>query len=76
MSQIPNALFFKRSFKQTTRTIFKRLNALDEEKSTMILFSFEMLVDMLGPESGQLEVSSPPSHIAQPEGELASPEEI
>lgn len=54
----------------------ERLNKLDEERVTMILWSLEMLVDMLGPEKIHLEIAAPPSHIAHPQGELPANEEM
>jgi DNA-binding MarR family transcriptional regulator len=54
----------------------ERLAELDEEKVTMILWSLEMLVDMLGPEKTHFKIVSPPSHISQPKSDLATPEDL
>ena len=54
----------------------ERLKKLDEERVTMILWSLEMLVDMLGPEKVHFEIAAPPSHISQPQNDLPANEEL
>ena len=53
-----------------------RLIALDEEKIALILWSLEMLVDMLGTKEGTMEIPTPPSHITQPDGTINVEDEI
>lgn len=55
---------------------YDRLKQFDEEKITMILWSLEMLVDMLGPEESPMDIPSPPSHLAQPSGDITAESEI
>ena len=47
-----------------------RLIALDEKRIAMILWSLEMLVDMLGTKEKTIEIPTPPSHIIQPDGTI------
>ena len=54
----------------------ERLQRLDVEKVTMILWSLEMLVDMLGPEKDKVEITPPPTHLASPQSDIPPPEEI
>lgn len=53
-----------------------RLMQLDPEKITMILWSLEMLVDMLGPEKPAVAVPAPPDHLSQPPDDMISSEDI
>jgi DNA-binding MarR family transcriptional regulator len=43
-----------------------RLLTLDEDKIGLVLWSLEMLVDMLGNKDTTLQIPMPPSHITQP----------
>ena len=43
-----------------------RLLTLDEDKIGLILWSLEMLVDMLGNKDTTLQIPMPPSHITRP----------
>ena len=45
-----------------------RLLILDEDKIGLILWSLEMLVDMLGNKDTTLQIPMPPSHITRPNG--------
>lgn len=45
-----------------------RLLTLDEDKIGLILWSLEMLVDMLGNKDTTLQIPMPPSHITRPTG--------
>ncbi len=45
-----------------------RLLTLDEDKIGLILWSLEMLVDMLGNKDTTLQIPMPPSHITRPNG--------
>ena len=49
----------------------QRLNTLDPEKITMILWSLEMLVDMLGAEKTAGKAPSLPGHLAQPTEDIS-----
>lgn len=49
---------------------FKRLEKLEEEKITMILWSLELLVDMLGPVKEPMEIPGYPTHLDQPADEI------
>ena len=52
------------------KRFFDRLNEMDEKKISMILWSLEILVDMLVPKKGQLEIPSPPPHLTRLETDL------
>jgi len=54
----------------------QRLNALDPDKITMILWCLEMLVDMLGPEKPAAKIPAPPGHLAQPPEDISSMDNI
>ena len=45
-----------------------RLLTLDEDKIALILWSLEMLVDMLGNKDNTLQIPMPPSHITRSNG--------
>ena len=53
-----------------------RIISLDEEKITLILWSLEMLVDMLGKKDSKMKIPTPPIHITQPDGDLTVENEI
>lgn len=54
----------------------ERLKELDEEKVMLILWALEMLVDLLGPAEPQVDIPSPPTHIAQPGTDITPETEI
>jgi len=54
----------------------ERLQHLDEEKITMILWALEMLVDMLGPEKEKVEITLPPTHLTSPQADITPPDTI
>jgi DNA-binding MarR family transcriptional regulator len=54
----------------------ERLQRLDEEKITMILWALEILVDMLGPEKEKVEITRLPTHLASPQADIPPPENI
>jgi DNA-binding MarR family transcriptional regulator len=60
--------FTKQAPKPLQDQFLDRLQALEEEKITLILWALEMLVDMLGDKEAKLEVPTPPVHIIQPDG--------
>ena len=64
----PGIGFIKTAPKPLQDQFIDRLKALDEEKITLILWSLEMLVDMLGNKDTTMEIPTPPIHITQPEG--------
>jgi DNA-binding MarR family transcriptional regulator len=47
-----------------------RVISLDEEKIALILWSLEMLIDMLGNGDSTMKILTPPIHIIQPDGNL------
>lgn len=57
--------FIKKAPRPLQDQFIDRLSALDEEKTTLILWSLEMLVDMLGKKESKVELPIPPSHITQ-----------
>lgn len=59
--------FLKKAPKPLQDQFIGRLKALDKEKITLILWSLEMLVDMLGNKDTKVEMPTPPIHITQPE---------
>lgn len=63
----PGIAFIKESPKPLQDRFMDRLKVLDEEKITLILWSLEMLVDMLGKKDTMMEIPTPPTHIAQTE---------
>ena len=68
--------FVKNAPPPLRKTFFNRLAVLEEEKITLILWSLEMLVDMLGPEKELMKVPGPPAHFDEPADEIASSSEI
>jgi len=52
------------------RRFIERLQELDEEKITLILWVLEMLVDLIGPEKPKAEIPTPPTHVVQPTGDI------
>ena len=62
--------FIKKAPPPLRKTFFNRLAALEEEKITLILWSLEMLVDMLGPEKELMKVPGPPAHFDEPTDEI------
>ena len=59
-------VFINKAPKPIQDQFMDRLVGLDEEKIALILWSLEMLVDMLGDRVNTMKIPSPPSHIAQP----------
>ena len=57
--------FIKKAPKPLQDQFIDRLYKLDEEKTTLILWSLEMLVDMLGNKDSTVELPVPPTHITQ-----------
>ena len=53
-----------------------RLLTLDEDKIALILWSLEMLVDMLGNKDSTLQIPMPPSHITRPNGMTNTEDEL
>jgi len=68
--------FIKKAPKPLQDQFIERLNTLDEEKTTLILWSLEMLVDMLGNKESQVELPTPPTHITQQDGLVVVGDEI
>jgi DNA-binding MarR family transcriptional regulator len=68
--------FIKKAPKPIQDQFMDRLVALDEEKIALILWSLEMLVDMLGTKERTMEIPTPPSHIAQPDGTIIVEDDI
>ena len=68
--------FIENSPPPLRKTFFNRLAELEEEKITLILWSLEMLVDMLGPEKELMKVPVPPAHFDEPEDEITPSTEI
>jgi DNA-binding MarR family transcriptional regulator len=59
--------FLKKAPKPLQDQFIDRLKALDEEKITLILWSLEMLVDMLGNREAKMDMPTPPFHITSPD---------
>ena len=68
--------FIKKAPKPIQDQFMDRLVALDEDKIALILWSLEMLVDMLGTKERTMEIPTPPSHIAQPDGTIIVEDDI
>ena len=68
--------FIKSAPKPIQEQFMDRLVALDEEKVALILWSLEMLVDMLGTKERTMEIPTPPSHITQSDGTINVTDEI
>lgn len=49
-----------------------RLNEMDEDETSMILWSLEILVDMLVRKKTTLKIQVPPGNLAPPEGDILS----
>ena len=58
--------FIKKAPKPIQDQFMDRLLTLDEDKIALILWSLEMLVDMLGSKDNALQNPMPPSHITRP----------
>ena len=67
----PGIKFIKKAPKPLQDQFIDRLNALDTEKITLILWSLEILVDMFGNKETKMELPTPPVHITQPEGTIS-----
>jgi len=68
--------FINRAPKPIQEQFMDRLIGLDQDKISLILWSLEMLVDMLGNKDSTLEIPMPPSHISQPNGITNGEDEI
>ena len=68
--------FLKKAPKPLQDQFMDRLKALDEEKITLILWSLEMLVDMLGNQESKMEILTPPIHITPPDSMTNIEDEI
>lgn len=68
--------FINKAPKPIQDQFMDRMIALDEDKIGLILWSLEMLVDMLGNKESTMEISMPPSHIIQPNGIVNVEDEI
>lgn len=68
--------FIKKAPKPIQDQFMDRLVALDEDKIALILWSLEILVDMLGNRDRTMEIPTPPSHIGQPDGTIIVEDEI
>ena len=68
--------FLKKAPKPLQDQFLDRLKSLDEEKITLILWSLEMLVDMLGNKESKMEMPTPPIHITLPDSMTNIEDEI
>jgi DNA-binding MarR family transcriptional regulator len=68
--------FIKKAPKPLQDQFIGRLRTLDEEKTTLILWSLEMLVDMLGNKETKMEIPTPPIHINPPDSMTNIEDEI
>lgn len=59
----PGIEFIKKAPKPIQDQFMDRLIALDEEKISLLLWSLEMLVDMLDSKTRTMEIPTPPTHI-------------
>ena len=50
--------------------------SMEKEKITLILWSLELLIDMLGNGDSTMQIPVPPTHIDQPDGVLTVEDEI
>ena len=57
--------FIKKAPKPIQDQFMDRLTTLDEEKIALILWSLEMLVDMLGSKKAKMEIPTPPTYITR-----------
>ena len=68
--------FIKKAPKPIQDQFMDRLITLDEEKIALILWSLEMLVDMLDSKKSTMEIPTPPTHVTQPNGIIQVEDEI
>ena len=68
--------FIKKAPKPLQDQFIDRLLALDEDKIGLILWSLEMLVDLLGTKERTMEIPTLPSHIAQPDDTIIVEDDI
>ena len=68
--------FIKEAPMPLQQRFIERLQRLDEEKITMILWALELLVDMFGPEKEKVKVAPPPTHLTSPQTEIIAPEDL
>jgi DNA-binding MarR family transcriptional regulator len=64
----PGICFIKKAPKPLQDKFINRLNKLEKEKVTLIMWSLEMLVDMLSDKETKTELPTPPTHITQSDG--------
>ncbi|MBC8392655.1 MAG: MarR family transcriptional regulator [Deltaproteobacteria bacterium] len=58
------------------KRFIERLQKLDKEKVTLILWVLEILVDLLGPDKSMTEVPTPPAHVTQEAPAILTESEI
>ncbi len=68
--------FIQKAPEPLQKRFLEQLQELDEEKITLILWVLEMLVDIVGPERPKAEILTPPTHVAQPTGDITAEDEI
>jgi DNA-binding MarR family transcriptional regulator len=68
--------FIKKAPKPIQDLFMDRLTALDEEKIGLILWSLEMLVDMLGSKNPTMEIKTPPTPFTRPNDIIHMGDEI
>ena len=62
--------FIKKAPLPLQRRFDDRLNAMNEDQISMILWSLEVLVDMLSRKKSPMKIPSPPGYFTPPEGEI------
>ncbi|MFH2218164.1 MAG: MarR family transcriptional regulator [Pseudomonadota bacterium] len=62
--------FIKKAPAPLQRRVENRLNDMDETEASMILWSLEILVDMLARKKPTVTISAPPTRLTPPEGEI------
>lgn len=68
--------FINQAPKPINDQFMDRIISLDEKKIALILWSLEMLIDMLGNGDSTMKILTPPIHIIQPDGNLTVEYEI
>ena len=54
------------------QTVMEKLDEIDEKTISMILWSLEMLVDILGQTDPAAEPQTPPTHVSQADGNIST----